>query len=298
MELRQLRYFVEVAERQHMTEAAEHLHVAQSAVSFQISKLEEELGVQLFERVGRNVKLTQIGQIFLKHVKKGLDGIDQAKAKIDEYLDPEIGTIRIGYLSSLANYVLPMIISSFKKDYPNISFHLRQGSYAELVQSVKNGELNLSFIGPVPNDEELTTYVLFTERFSALVPNHHPLVEKDSIFLHELKNDDFVVFAKGYVFHKIVIDSCKQAGFYPKISAEGEDMDAIKGLVSAGLGVSLIPDNTLIDNVPRMTKKLSIQHPEVKRSVGIIIPKNRDLPPSEKTFYHFVKNFYTKLTRY
>ncbi|WAA08752.1 LysR family transcriptional regulator [Fervidibacillus albus] len=297
MELRQLRYFVEVAERQHMTEAAEHLHVAQSAISFQIGKLEAELGVKLFERVGRNVKLTQIGHIFLEHAKKALDAIDQAKAKVDEYLDPEHGTIRIGYLSSLANYVLPMIISSFKREYPNISFHLRQGSYANLIQSVKNGELNLSFIGPVPNDEQLTTHVLFTEHFFALVPDHHSLAEKDSIFLHELKNDDFVVFAKGYVFHKIVIDACQQAGFRPKISAEGEDMDAIKGLVSAGLGVSLIPDQTLY-NVPRMTKKISIQHPEVKRSVGMIIGKNRELTPSEKTFYHFVKKFYENLARY
>ena len=86
MELRQLRYFIEVAEREHVTEAAEHLHVAQSAISLQISKLEAELGVTLFERIGRNVKLTQIGKIFLTHTKTAIHAIDFAKEKIDEYL--------------------------------------------------------------------------------------------------------------------------------------------------------------------------------------------------------------------
>lgn len=296
MELRQLRYFVEVAEREHMTDAADNLHVAQSAVSFQISKLEAELGVKLFERVGRNLKLTQIGEIFLVHVKKALATIDYAKEKVDEYLDPKKGTIRIGYTSSLANYFLPTMISSFKNHYPDITFQLKQGSYYDLVQAVKDGSINLSFLGPVPkNDPDLNCHILFTERFVALVPANHHVAEKSVISLTDLKNDDFVVFSNGYIFRQIVEDACKQAGFTPRISSEGEDMDGIKGLVSAGIGVSLLPENTLFDNVPRMTKKISIQQPIVRRTVGMIIPSTRELAPSEITFYQFVKEIYTKM---
>ncbi|MCU9612556.1 LysR family transcriptional regulator [Caldibacillus lycopersici] len=299
MELRQLRYFVEVADREHMTSAAEYLHVAQSAVSLQITKLEAELGVKLFERVGRSVKLTQIGKIFLFHTKKALDAIDYAKTKVDEFLDPEHGTIKIGYPSSLASYFLPTIISSFKQEHPNVAFHLRQGSYSFLINAVKNGEINISFLGPVPTDDnDLHPYVLFTESFSALVPITHPLAKKQSIFLTELKNDDFILFAGGYILRKIVVDACKQAGFAPKIASEGEDLDAIKGLVSAGIGVSILPDNSLYDNVPRLTKKIPIEFPEVKRSVGIIIPQHRELAPSENVFYQFVKGFFSKLERY
>ena len=145
MELRQLRYFVEVAEREHMTEAAEYLHVAQSAVSLQISKLEDELGVALFERVGRNVKLTEIGRTFLFHVKKALQDIDYAKSKVDEYLDPDHGTIKIGYPSSFANQLLLTIISNFKIHYPDVHFHLKQGSYAYLSKAVKMVTLILPF---------------------------------------------------------------------------------------------------------------------------------------------------------
>lgn len=298
MELRQLRYFVEVAEREHMTEAAENLHVAQSAISLQITKLEDELGVNLFERVGRNLKLTEIGRTFLFHIKKALQTIDYAKEKVDEYLDPNHGVIKIGYPSSFVNYLLPTIIHNFKEKYPNVNFHLRQGSYMYLSNAVKNGDINIAFLGPVPQeDHDLDVHILFTEKFSALLPIHHPLSDRNQIKLSELKNEDFVLFSEGFILRKIVMDACKQGGFYPKITSEGEDIDAIKGLVSADIGISVLPDNSL-NSIPRMTKKIPISIPEVKRTVGIIIPKNRDLAPSEEIFYQFVVEFFTNLERF
>lgn len=298
MELRQLRYFVEVAEREHVTDASLHLHVAQSAVSYQIAKLEEELGVRLFERTGRNVKLTRIGEVFLFHVKQALAAIDEAKAKIAEYLDPEHGTIRVGYASSFANYILPTVLSSFAAEHPEISFHLRHGSYYGLIDEVKNGEINLAFLGPVPDDENLESHVLFAENFAALLPVRHPLAEQTGIYLNELQNDPFVLFPKGYVFRQIVIDACKQAGFMPKIASEGEDMDAVKGLVSAGIGVTLLPENSLYENVPRLTKKVPVLFPEVRRSVGIITPKNRELSPAENAFRQFTIRFFSQLEKF
>lgn len=299
MELRQLRYFIEVAEREHVTDAADHLNVAQSAISLQIAKLESELHVQLFERVGRNVKLTPIGKIFLTHTKKALQAIDYAKEKVDEYLDPDKGTIRVGYPTSLANYLLPTVISAFKDRKNNIVFHLRQGSYSFLIDAVKNGELDLAFLGPVPKKEsDLEAHILFAESISALVPIHHPLAERTSIALQELQNDNFVLFPEGYILQKIAVDACKQAGFIPKVASEGTDMDAIKGLVAAGIGVSLLPDSTFQEVIPRYTKKVAITTPLVKRTVGIITSKNRDLSPSGKAFYSFVKEFFSMLEQY
>jgi len=107
MELRQIQYFIEVAKREHVTEAAHAMHIAQSAVSRQIFNLESELGVQLFIREGRNVKLTPIGRVFLEYMKEAVQVIDSAKREVEEFLDPERGTIRIGFPSSLANYTLP-----------------------------------------------------------------------------------------------------------------------------------------------------------------------------------------------
>lgn len=299
MELRQLRYFIEVAEREHFTSAAEHLHVAQSAISLQISKLEAELGVALFERTGRNIKLTQIGSIFLTHTKAAVQAINYAKSKIDEYLDPEHGTIKIGYPTSLAKHLLPTVISAFREKQPNVSYHLRQGSYAYLIEAVKNGEIGLAFLGPVPTtDPDLEPYILFSENFSVLVPANHPLAKKKSLALDDLRNEHFVLFPEGYVLEKISVEACLHAGFEPNIIAVGEDMDAIKGLVAAGIGVSILPDGTFSDSKPDLTVKIPIHTPNVQRTVGIITSKTRKLAPTEEVFYQFVKELFSLLEQF
>lgn len=148
MELRQLRYFMEVAEREHVSEAADHLHVAQSAISRQIANLEEEPQVTLFEREGRNIKLTPIGKQFLEHIKTAMKAIDYAKEQIDEYLDPNRGTVKIGFPTSLASQLLPTVISAFKEEYPNVEFLLRQGSYKFLIEAVRNRDIDAAVARP------------------------------------------------------------------------------------------------------------------------------------------------------
>ncbi len=299
LELRQLRYFIEVAEREHISEAAEHLHVAQSAISRQIANLEEELGTPLFERVGRNVKLTPIGKIFLEHSISALKAIDFAVKQVEEYLDPAKGTIKVGFPTSLASYVLPTVISAFKKEYPNVSFHLRQGSYKYLIEAVKNRELNLALLGPLPpKDDQINATVLFSENIHALLPATHPLGKNDKINLIDLRNDDFVLFPEGYILNKVAVDACKSAGFIPKVTSEGEDMDALKGLVAAGIGVTLLPESSLTDSSPRLTVKVPIAMPAIRRTVGVIYPTNRELAPSEQVFLKFVNDFFSRLTQF
>lgn len=289
MELRQLRYFVEVAEREHVSEAAVHLHIAQSAVSRQISKLEDELGILLFEKTGRNIQLTTIGKIFLFHAKTAIQAIEYAKYQIEEFLDPEHGTIKIGFPTSLSTHLLPTVISAFKDEQPNIGFHLRQ-DLIPLKGSRQNREIGLAFLGPIPiNDPDIEGHILFTENISALLPITHPLAERKSLRLSDLRNDPFVLFPKGYILHSIAIEACKAAGFAPNITSEGEDMDSIKGLVSAGIGVSLLPDSTFYEVTPRLTVKIPIDTPEVKRTVGIITPKTGN--------WHHRKNFSTNLPK-
>jgi LysR family transcriptional regulator, transcription activator of glutamate synthase operon len=297
MELRQLKYFIEVARVEHFSMAAETLHVAQSALSRQVGLLEKELGVKLFEREGRNVKLTLIGKLFAEQAKIALKAMDNATQLIDEFLDPERGTIRIGFPSSIASSTLPTIISAFKKEHPDVSFHLRQGSYEFLTEGIKSREIDMAFIGPVPvNDPDLHAEILFSEDFFALLPDSHVNAEQSSISLHQLEQDAFVLFPEGFVLRKIVVDACYQAGFRPSIPFEGEDLDAIKGLVSSGIGVTVLPETTLYENMPSGTVALKIKHPEVKRTVGIIIPNNRQLSPSEKLFYEFVLDYFKKMS--
>ena len=299
MELRQIHYFIEVAKREHVTEAAHALHVAQSAVSRQIVNLEAELGVDLFIREGRNVKLTPIGTMFLEQMQQAMKLVDNAKREVEEFLDPEKGTIRIGFPSSLAAYTLPTAISAFRERYPLVKFQLIQASYQNLIDGVGKGEFNLALLGPVPKKEKkVKGKTLFTENIVALLPHIHPLANKRLLTLSELREDSFVLFPNGFILREIIVNACLMLGFEPQVSFEGEDIDAIKGLVSAGLGVTLIPEITLIDSLPRSTVKIPITEPNVTRTVGVIIPSDRELLPTEKLFYEFLGEFFSILDRY
>lgn len=296
LELRQVQYFIEVAKREHVTEAATALHVAQSAVSRQIFNLEAELGVDLFIREGRNVRLTPIGKIFLEYMQEAMSVIENAKREVDEYLDPEKGTIRIGFPSSLAVYTLPTAISAFRKSYPEVKYQLKQSSYRQLIEGVIKGEIDMALLGPVPKDEKkVKGNILFTEKIVALLPTRHPLADKKALKLSQLRDDSFVLFPTGYILREITMNACHQQGFQPKVAFEGEDIDAIKGLVSAGLGVTLIPEITLVDSLPRQTVKIPVIDPQVTRTVGVIIPTDREMLPTAKLFHAFLNDFFAML---
>jgi LysR family transcriptional activator of glutamate synthase operon len=293
MELRQLEYFIEVARREHITQAAVKLHVAQSAVSRQIANLEEELGIQLFVREGRNVKLTPIGKIFLQRIEIAMHELEKAKQEVNEFLDPEAGEIRIGFPHSLAAYTLPTVVSAFRKDHPYVRFQLRQGTVTHLIDDLVKGEIDLALVSPVPLDHpEVEGHILFTEEMMAILPPSHPLAENTFIHLKQLENEAFVMFREGYTLRTIVVEACQRAGFEPKIAFEGEETDTIRGLVAAGLGVGLLPAIALIEQGPIEPVKVRINEPRVTRTVGFVTSRTRKLTPSEKVFQHFLWQFY------
>lgn len=296
MELRQIKYFMEVAKREHMTEAAEALHVAQSAVSRQIVNLEKTLGVDLFIREGRNIRLTSIGKVFLEHMERAMNVLDDARQVIEQHTDPEKGTIHVGFPSTLATYMMPTAISAFRKEYPDVKFDLHQRSYVNLSDSVLKGDVNIALIAPVPQTKEkLKSTILFTENIVALLPMSHPLSRRDFIYLSELRDEPFVLFQEQSMLRNIVISHCKREGFTPNIAFEAKDIDAIKGLVSAGLGISLVPEITVIDQVPRSAVAIPIRKPSVTRTIGMIIPSERRLLPTESLFYEFMKEFFMRI---
>ncbi|WP_079527823.1 LysR family transcriptional regulator [Halobacillus hunanensis] len=296
MELKQIKYFMEVAEREHVTEAALHLDIAQSAVSRQIFNLESELEVDLFIREGRSVRLTQVGRIFYEHMKNATMVIENARREVMEYLEPAKGTVHIGFPSSMAAFTMPMAISAFRRSYPDVKFNLSQGSYHQLIDKVVKGEVNMALLAPVPSkNEKIQGDILFSENIVALLPADHPLAGESAIDISDLKEDAFVMFPEGFILRDITFEACIKHGFKPNVSFEGEDIDAIKGLVSAGLGITLIPEITLVDSLPRDTVKLELHEPKMTRTVGVISSSERQLLPTEQRFYQFLKQFFTRL---
>ncbi len=294
-----MHYFIEVAKREHVTQASEALHVAQSAVSRQISLLEEELGVALLMREGRNVKLTQMGRLFLSYAERSLNEIELAKQQIEEHQNPEKGLIRLGFSSGLSVQTLPPVLTQFREDYPTLHFQLHQGTLSYLIDLIGKGHIDLAFSAPVPTEHPVVKgTILYTENLLALLPGNHHLAEKNSLRLKDLKGDRFVTYRPGLALRDIVLKACTSAGFTPDIAFEGDDMDTIKGLVAAGFGVSLVPEHALAYNLPPDLKAVKITDPHVYRTVGLIQPHRRELAPSEELLYRFLVTFYNRLSKF
>ncbi|SFL27223.1 DNA-binding transcriptional regulator, LysR family [Paenibacillus sp. 1_12] len=289
MELRQLQYFVKVARKQHVTHAAEELHVAQSAISRQIHQLEEELGVPLFVRKGRNLQLTSVGKLFLERIEVVLADMERAVSEVREFLDPEAGEIRIGFPHSLGIYLLPTVVASFRQQHPNVKFRLRQGTYNSLIRDVMRGEIDLSFISPFPEKHlNVSGRLLLQEELYAILPQGHKLADNDTIKLEQLKEESFVMFSDEYSLRNIVLEACAKAGFVPRIGFEGEETDTIRGLVAAGVGVSLLPEMALTEISQLQPAKVRVIEPLVTRSVGLIQRTGDKLPLVAEMFQHFL----------
>lgn len=293
MELRQLQYFVKVARKQHVTQAAEELHVAQSAVSRQIHLLEEELGVQLFVQKGRNLQLTSVGKLFLCRVEAVLSDLERAINEVHEFMDPEQGEIRIGFPHSLGIYLLPTVVARFRETHPRVKFRLRQGTYNSLIRDVVKGEIDLSFISPFPEKHsQVSGDLLLLEELYAIVPQGHVLAQYEEIRLEQLKDDSFVMFSEEYSLRNIVLEACSKAGFTPQIGFEGEETDTIRGLVAAGMGVSMLPEMALTETSQLQPSKVRVIEPRVTRSVGLIQRSGDRLPLVAEGFRKFLLDFF------
>ena len=298
MEMRQILYFIEVAKTEHVTEAAARLHVAQSAVSRQIGLLEAELGVPLFNREGRNVKLTNIGRLFLNHAERAITEIEQAKEKISEHLNPERGIIRLGFVTSLSVQTLSFVLAQFREDHPNIQFQIYQGSLEYLIDLIEKGTLDIAFAAPVPREHpHVKGDIFFREHMMVVLPSNHPMSQQRTIRLSQLREETFVTFRPGLPLHDIILEACTQAGIQPNFAFEGEDIDTIKSLVIAGFGIGLLPEQALT-GLPSELVKLKVTEPDIYRTVGVITPRHRALAPSEALLNEYFRDFYNRLSRF
>lgn len=292
MDIRQLEYFVKVARKQHMTRAAEELRVSQSAVSRQIHLLEQELKAKLFIQQGRNLQLTPVGKLFLSRAEEVLISLDKAVEEVHEFLHPEAGEIRFGFLNSLGIKLVPTLISKFLEGHPNVKFRFKQGKSIDIVESVLKGEIDLALVTPLPNkSNHVTGEVMLMEELYAILPSSHMLADSKAIRLEQLKDDPFVLFNEGYSLRSLVWDSCIQAGFTPELAFEGEETDTIRGFVAAGMGVSLLPETSLMDGSPLLTAKLRVTDPKITRVIEVIQRSNEKLPLVAKVFKRFLLEY-------
>ncbi|EKN67232.1 transcriptional regulator [Schinkia azotoformans MEV2011] len=289
MEWHQITYFQTVAKMQHITQAAEQLAISQPALSRSIAKLEDELGVKLFNRKGRNIYLNRYGEMFLKRVEQAIKQIEIGTQEILQDIHPESGTINLAFLPSLGMSFVPDILSTYRSEFPNVKFLLHQTSNQEIFSQVKSGKVDLALFSLLEDDEDLIWEPLMTEELFLIVSKNHWLAEYDEVDLKMIENEPFISFREGYGLRTILHNFCLEAGLAPDIVFEGEDIGTVSGLVSANLGVSIVPNIEVLKKTK--VKMIHVKKPICNRKIGIAHLKDGYLSPVTKNFIQYVQGF-------
>jgi DNA-binding transcriptional LysR family regulator len=244
MELRHLRYFLAVAEELHFGRAAARIHIAQPPLSKQIQQLEKEIGVQLFKRSKKSVELTGAGKIFQKEALGILNSLENAikKARLASWGDA--GWLSIGFIASSTYDVLPIILKEFKKRHPEIELVLQEIQSSEQNQALREGRIHVSFARFPKTESGLVFETVYSEQLVAALPQSHPLNKKRSLKLSDLANEPFILQPPLPSPHaKNTIQIFANAGVALLIVQTAEQMHTALGLVSAGIGITLLPSS-------------------------------------------------------
>lgn len=242
MEMRQLRYFVRVAELRNFTRAAESCNVSQPSLSQQIGKLERELGHALFERNGRKVIMTASGEILYEHAIKILAHAEEAEIQIREAAEAGKGRITVAAIPTVAPFLLPPVLTLFRQEFPHATVEVVELVTAESVKGCLENEIDLILLARPFEEEGLRVEELFTEELLVVLPPDHKLAKQPVLTVDDLQTEQFVLLDDAHCLSDNIINFCEKRSVHPSISCRGSQLQTIQEIVSIGQGISLIPE--------------------------------------------------------
>lgn len=238
MELLQLYYFQKVARLQHISLAARQLNIAQPALSQSIKRLEQELGIPLFDRTGKKIVLNKQGNILLKYADRILSSLENCRKEIEDSYNASQNMITLSIRA--ASSLMPGLLQAFRNQYPDTSFQLLQGeSDAQQASSI---DLFIGSTTEYPSSED--TQILLKERLLAALPKTHPLASMPSVCLANLCTESFISLSEGTQLHRMLLHFCRAAGFEPNITLFCDNPNTLRDLVNLNFGIALLPEKT------------------------------------------------------
>lgn len=244
MELRQIRSFLSVAETLHFGRTAELILLSQPALSLQIRALEKEVGVGLLERNRRKTMLTAAGLTFRDEAAGVVSQLDQAIRRARLAADGKLGLLRIGFISTAGNEIVPNLVRRFRESNPEVVFSLRNILTTDQIQMLSAGSLDIGFLRlPIAEHPELEVVAVHREPFVVVTPLSHKLATRKRVALHELSGQDFVMYERSYApgFHDLIFGMLRDAGVVPNVCQTAGQMPTLISLVDSGMGISILP---------------------------------------------------------
>lgn len=295
MELLQLHYFRTVARMEHITKAAKELNIAQPALSKTIARLEEDLGVPLFDRQNRQIRLNTFGKAFLKKVETALTVLEEGRREVADLAGLERGSIHLATntLNRISNS-----IGAFCSLYPDVNFRIIQtapASMEDMVELLEQGEIDMCFTAARFDRLGICELPVLNAEVFLAVPLGHRLAGRHSICLHEVADDPFVEYKAGHPFRKMNEEFCRKAGIRRNIVCEVDEPAAIGSLVLAGLGVAFVPACNKEENSPLTL--LRIDDPVCQRLFTLAWLEKRYLSKAARQFQDFLVQHFGELQK-
>lgn len=274
--LRQLRYFDALARLKHFGRAATACAVTQPALSMQIKELEEALGTLLIERGARQVRLTKFGEEAALRVSEILRAVDELGETARASRDPFAGRLRIGMIPTIAPYLLPTLVLHFTRSHPDLDVHVREALTSKLIAEIGEGRLDTAIVALPVSEPTLTEVVLFTERFllvRAADGEQAPVVTRDA-----LRGMRLLLLEEGHCFRDQALSFCKAQSSLPREVLDANSLSTIVQMVSAGLGVSLIPEMAVpVEMRSAPVSVARFEDPQPTRTIGMVWRKTSPL---------------------
>jgi LysR family hydrogen peroxide-inducible transcriptional activator len=287
MELHQLRYFCAIAETGSFSRAAEQCHVAQPSLSQQILKLEDELGVRLFDRLGRSVRLTEVGKTFLPRARAVLRELEAARGDVVERKDSIAGPVTVGAIPTVAPYLLPSILTAFSKKFPQAQLTVIEEITPVLLDRLRASTVDVAILALPIRGHEFDSFPLLTEPLFAVLPKKHPLAHRRSISLKDVRKEPFLLLRDGHCFRENAVAACDRARVHPQVIFESGQFSSLLGMVGAGMGVSLIPQMAVDKKAG--CRYVSISDPEATRTIGVVVLRGRSLTRANLGFLSLLR---------
>ena len=293
MTLLQLQYFQTLAHVLHYTQAAAELHIAQPSLSYSIKELEKELGVKLFEKDSRHIKLTIYGEQFLPYAERILSMLDEGVNVLHQMAGSAQQIIRLGYFHSLSASLIPSIMLDIygQDQNQNIRFQFAEAASFDLFQMLKKGELDFSFC--LHQDEELESVVVMRQPLYLAVPEHHPLAKRESVTFQDFAREPVVMLDKPSNLRTQLDRVYAKNGLTPNVVFEVRECNAALQYVALHFGVSVLPRVPAMENERVVVLPISDEDPAFIRTVYFSWMKGRPLSPAAKRVRDHIIAHYT-----